>query len=198
MNQFKNEYISAGLCRINRIHHPAGAKKPIILLHGAKFDADTWLQLGTLEQLIQVGYPVHALDMPGFGKSQSCAAAESIVISAYIQQEELDRPVIIGPSRGGRYALELYFSHPDLVGGLVLVGTVGVQENISRFKEIMVPCLLVWGSEDTISDPENGCFLKQEIPDAELVILLGAPHPCYLEKTEQWHQALLTFLEYRF
>ena len=198
MTLFRNEYISAGPCRINRIHHPGGTKKPIILLHGARFDADTWLQLGTLEQLIQVGYPVHALDMPGFGKSESCPTAESIVIAAYIQQEELDRPVIVGPSRGGRYALEFYFSNPELVGGLVLVGTVGIQENISRFKEIMVPCLLVWGSEDAISDPGNGRFLKREIPDAELVILQGAPHPCYLEKTEQWHQALLAFLEARF
>lgn len=198
MTQFRNDYISAGPCRINRIHHPKGTKKPIILLHGAKFEADTWLQLGTLEQLIQVGYPVHALDMPGFGKSQSCAAPESFVISAYIQQEDLDRPVIIGPSRGGQYALELYFAHPDRVGGLVLLGTAGIQENISRFKEIMVPCLLVWGSEDAISDPENGRFLEQEIQDSKLVILQGAPHPCYLEKTEQWHQTLLAFLEDRF
>ncbi len=146
----------------------------------------------------QTAHPVHALDMPGFGKSESCAAGESEVLAAYIQQEELDRPVIVGPSRGGRYALELYFAHPELVGGLVLVGTVGVQENTSRFKEISVPCVLVWGSEDAISDPENGHFLKQEIPDAKLVILQGAPHPCYLEKTEQWHQTLLAFLKARF
>ena len=198
MTQFNNEHISAGPCRINRIHHPAGTRKPIILLHGAKFEADTWLQLGTLGRLVEAGHPVHALDMPGFGKSESCAAQETDVIAAYIRQENLERPVIIGPSRGGRYALEFSFAHPDLVGGLVLVGTVGVQEHSSRFKDIPVPCLLVWGSEDSISDPENGHFLKQEIPDAKLVILEGAPHPCYLEKTEQWHQTLLAFLDERF
>lgn len=198
MTALRNEHISAGPCRINRIQHPAGTKKPIILLHGAKFEADTWLQLGTLERLSKADHPVHALDMPGFGKSESCAAQETEVIAAYIRQENLDKPVLIGPSRGGRFALEFNFAYPELLGGLILVGTVGVQENKSRFKDISVPCLLIWGSEDTISDPQNGYLLNREIPDSELLILEGAPHPCYLEKTEEFHQAVIAFLNERY
>ncbi len=198
MTALRNEHISAGPCRINRIQHPAGTKKPIILLHGAKFEADTWLQLGTLERLSKADHPVHALDMPGFGKSESCAAQETEVIAAYIRQENLDKPVLIGPSRGGRFALEFYFAYPELVGGLILVGTVGVQENKSLFKDISVPCLLIWGSEDSISDPQNGYLLNREIPDSELLILEGAPHPCYLEKTEEFHQAVIAFLNERY
>ncbi len=198
MTQFNNEHVAAGPCRIKRIAHPAGGKKTVIFLHGAKFEADTWLQLGTLDRFIAEDFPIHALDMPGFGKSETCAATAAEVLQAYIRQEHLDRPVIVGPSRGGRFALELYFARPELVGGLILVGTVGIEDNASRFKDITVPCLLVWGSEDAISDPENGRFLNREIPDSQLVILEGAPHPCYLEKTEQFHQALIDFLNARF
>lgn len=198
MSSLTAEQTAAGPCRINRIHHPGAGRKPVILLHGAKFEAETWLNLGTLDVLIERGYPVHALDMPGFGKSQTCQAAKSEVLREYISRENLNLPVIVGPSRGGRYALETYFAHPELIGGLVLVGSVGIEENKSRFRTLSVPCLLVWGSGDTISDPENGQFLNREITDSRLVILEDAPHPCYLDKTELWHQSLLQFLDERF
>ncbi len=198
MTSLTPEQTTAGPCPINRIHHPAGRKKAIILLHGAKFEAETWLNLGTLDLLKDNGYPVHALDMPGFGKSEPCPAPETEVIQTYIRAEHLEKPVIVGPSRGGRSALEAYFAHPEGIGGLVLIGSVGITENRSRFKDISVPCLLVWGSADSISDPENGRFLDREIPDSRLVVLEGAPHPCYLEKTDLWHQTLLSFLQDKF
>ncbi|MCF8104688.1 MAG: alpha/beta hydrolase [Desulfohalobiaceae bacterium] len=198
MTSLTPDQTTAGPCRINRIRHPAAGKKPVIFLHGASFEAQTWLNLGTLDLLKDNGYPVHALDMPGFGRSEPCAAAETEIIQAYISAENLEKPVIVGPSRGGRYALETYFAHPEGIGGLVLVGSVGIAENESRFKDIRVPCLLVWGSEDTVSNPENGRFLDREIPDSKLVILDGAPHPCYLEKADPWHKSLLSFLREKF
>lgn len=198
MSALTPQQTSAGPCRINRIHHPGGGKRPVILLHGAAFEAATWLDLGTLDLLLENGYPVHALDMPGFGGSEKCRAAKNEVIKEYIIRENLQQPVIIGPSRGGRYALETYFFYPEYVGGLVLVGSVGITEHKSRFRSISIPCLLVWGSADTVSDPENGRFLEREIPDSRLVILEGAPHPCYLEQKGLWHQSLLSFLEEKF
>lgn len=39
---------------------------------------------------------------------------------------------------------------------------------------------------------------KGEIPDAELVMLEGARHPCYLDQPNEWHERLLAFLQTRF
>jgi len=54
--------------------------------------------------------------------------------------------------------------------------------------------LLVWGEKDAVSPLANARFLQQEIPDAELVVLKNAPHPCYLEQPDAWHQSLTAFL----
>jgi pimeloyl-ACP methyl ester carboxylesterase len=164
-------------------------------LHGAKFSSETWQKIGTLDILTDAGYKVHALDMPGFGRSPQCDMQSPETLKGIIQQEELNRPVIVGPSMGGAYSLETYFTYPDLLAGLVLVGTVGVKNFQSRFKEIALPCLLVWGDKDNISPLQSAHFLEQEIQNSRLVILQGARHPCYLDDPEKWHSELLIFLE---
>lgn len=197
MNTIIQKTIQTGPCDLNCIHFPDGTRKSILLLHGAKFSAETWRELGTLDRLAQAGFEALAVDMPGFGHSPQCDIPTVEVLTGVIEALDMDRPVLIGPSRGGRYCQDLIFTRPELVGGLVLVGAVGVEENKDRFKTIGVPCLLVWGSDDQVSPVPNAKFLDQEIPDSKLVIVEGASHPCYLDRPEVWHQELLGFLNAR-
>ena len=95
---------------------------------------------------------------------------------------------------GGRIALNFTLDNPGLVSGLVLVGGVGIQENLERLKEISLPCLGVWGGKDVISPLANGELLEQEVKGAELAIIANAPHPCYLDQPDEWHRILLGFL----
>jgi pimeloyl-ACP methyl ester carboxylesterase len=183
---------------IHCLSEKSGSKGDVLLLHGAKFSSATWRELGTLETLAEAGYRVHALDMPGYGSSPHSSAPADRVLREALRQLAPDGAVLVGPSMGGRHCLDLYFSSPDGIRGLILVGTVGVGAYRERFREIAVPCLLVWGSEDTISPPDNARFLEQEIPDAELLMLEGARHPCYLDRPREWHERLLAFLRDRF
>lgn len=95
---------------------------------------------------------------------------------------------------GGSICLDYYFTWKDTVSSLILVGTVGIQKHRDRFRSINVPCLLIWGENDTISPLTCARFLKQEIPVAKLVVLENASHPCYLDQPEQWHRSLAAFL----
>ncbi|MDH5525646.1 MAG: alpha/beta hydrolase [Desulfobulbaceae bacterium] len=169
--------------------------KAVIMLHGMKFQAETWRELGTMAILAEAGFHVIALDLPGFGKSPQSEMKHDAVLSCFIEKMGLDCPVLVGPSMGGRVSLEFGLDHPGQVGGLVLVGAVGVPENQARLGEITVPCLAVWGSEDAISSPANADILTAAIDDARKVIIDGAAHPCYLDQPGNWHGALLSFLK---
>ena len=190
--------VQAGPCTVHFLEAGAPGGQGVLLLHGMSFQAQTWQEIDTLTQLASAGHHAAALDLPGFGKSAPCTATPEEVLQEFIREVKLDRPVLVGPSMGGRVSLEFALAHPELVGGLVLVGAVGVQENRTRLGQIKVPCQIVWGGADSISPLENGRILESEIPDASLEVLDGAPHPCYLEQTDRWHQILLHFLKERF
>jgi pimeloyl-ACP methyl ester carboxylesterase len=124
--------------------------------------------------------------------------AHEAVLEAFIQREDLSRPVLVGPSMSGRISLDFAIKHPESVGGLVLIGAVGVREKSEQLDMIRVPCLIVWGSADTIAPLDYGRLLHQKIQGAELRIFDNAGHPCYLDQPDLWHQELLTFLNKNF
>jgi len=169
----------------------------VILLHGMKFQAETWRELGTLEVLAGMGLRVLAVDMPGFGRSPACPAQPVEVLARLYDRLGLDRAVLIGPSMGGRIALEFAITHPSRIAGLILIGAVGVEENRADLALITAPTLIVWGGEDQISPLANSDILLAELKDARRDIYPGAPHPCYLEEPDRWHTSLRTFFTHR-
>ena len=166
---------------------------PVILLHGMKFQAATWHELGTLDVLSGLGLHVYAVDMPGFGQSPVCECEPVEVLLRFIARLGLDRVVLIGPSMGGRIALEFGIKHPERLAGLILAGAVGVEENRSGLARIAVPTLIVWGSQDQVSPLANSDILLAGIPHAQREIFPDAPHPCYLAQPDRWHASLQTF-----
>ena len=166
----------------------------VLLLHGMKFKAATWQETGTLLKLADAGYRAIALDMPGFGRTPAADIKPAEILKEVISRTSQERAILIGPSMGGRIALNFTLANPGLVAGLILVGGVGIQENRERLKELSLPCLGVWGGEDAISPLANGELLKQEVEGAELAVIEGAPHPCYLDQPDEWHRILIGFL----
>lgn len=191
----KEHSLKIGSCTLWCVQDLAGDRGDIVLLHGAKFSSATWRETGTLLVLRKAGHRIHALDMPGFGKSGPCQAAPVDILHGFIAQEKLDSPILVGPSMGGGICLDYYFTWPDTVSGLVLVGSVGIDRHRDEFADIKAPCLLVWGENDAISPLSGARYLEKTIPDAELVVLPKAPHPCYLDQPDLWHESLLAFLQ---
>jgi abhydrolase domain-containing protein 14 len=186
--------ITAGPCELNCLKAGSAKGKDILLLHGMSFQAQTWADLGTLEVLGMAGYDVTAVDMPGFGLSKKCGTGPIDVLLKIFEADSLKKPVIVGPSMGGRICINFTLEHQEMVGGLVLVGSVGVDENRERIKTIRVPTLIVWGEKDHIAPISNAEFLNREIKGSKLLVIPKAKHPAYLDNPEMFHDALLEFL----
>ncbi len=198
MAEIISRNVDVGPCTVYSLQTKNTSGQDIVLLHGARFQAATWKELKTLDRLCNAGYRPHAIDLPGFGKSPRCTVAHEAVLEAFIEEEKLSRPVLVGPSMSGKISLDFALKHPGSVGGLVLIGAVGVREKSEQLDTIRVPCLIVWGSTDTVAPLENGRLLHQKIQGAELRIFDNAGHPCYLDQPDLWHQELLTFLRKNF
>lgn len=187
--------VAFGKCTINTLRVEDEGGKDILLLHGMSFKADTWRELGTIDALGTAGYNVSAADMPGFGETPKCGTNPQNALKALIEAAGLDKPVLVGPSMGGRISLNFALDNQEMVGGLVLIGCVGVEENIERLKTLKVPVLIVWGTKDNIAPIVNAHTLDKEIPNSRLVIIEGAPHPAYLAQPELWHAELIKFMD---
>ena len=190
--------VGVGPCIVHGLQTKNTEGQDILLLHGARFEAATWKELTTLDRLGDAGYRPYAIDLPGFGNSPRCPVAVETLLQELIQQEKLSRPVLVGPSMSGRIILDFALKQPEFVGGLILIGAVGVRKKSEQLDTIRVPCLILWGSADTVAPLDSGHLLREKIPQAELRIFDDAGHPCYLDQPDLWHQELLAFLHKNF
>jgi pimeloyl-ACP methyl ester carboxylesterase len=102
----------------------------VLLLHGwgARIEA-----MGPILEGLSADLTMHAVDLPGFGES-GLPPAQPWGVSDYAEWTRaliaslgLDRPALVAHSHGGRIAIRLATTHPDLIGKLVLVDAAGIR-----------------------------------------------------------------------
>lgn len=101
-----------------------GAAPPILILHGAGYyDSADWIDVAS--ELAADGREVVAFDARGYGRSQWSPSADYSLhaqlndITALIDHLGWERPVLLGHSRGGSFALRFADAHPERVGAAV-------------------------------------------------------------------------------
>ncbi|WP_269685751.1 alpha/beta fold hydrolase [Flavobacterium lacustre] len=99
-----------------------GSGKPLLILHGFLGMSDNWKTLGA--QFATEGYQVHLLDLRNHGRSfQSEAFSYQVMMQdvlAYCKDNSLESINIIGHSMGGKVAMLLATTHPELVDKLIV------------------------------------------------------------------------------
>uniref|UniRef100_U3D066 Protein ABHD14A n=1 Tax=Callithrix jacchus TaxID=9483 RepID=U3D066_CALJA len=172
-----------------------------VLLHGKAFNSHTWEQLGTLQLLSQRGYRAVALDLPGFGnsassKEASTEAGRAELLAKALRDLEVQNAVLVSPSLSGRYALPfLMRGHHQLHGFVPIAPTSTQNYTQEQFWAVKTPTLILYGELDQILARESLRQLRH-LPNHSVVKLHNAGHACYLHKPQDFHVALLAFLDH--
>lgn len=106
----------------------AGSGRPVVLVHAGIADSRMWN-----DQFLPFAerYQVIRYDQRGFGQSSAPASQFAFYDDLFLLLRRLDvaQAVLVGCSLGGAIAIDLALSHPEVVDGLVLVGSgLGGQE----------------------------------------------------------------------
>jgi 3-oxoadipate enol-lactonase len=101
-------------------YEQAGRGRPIVLLHEGIADRRMWDREFSL---LGRDHRVVRYDLRGYGGSTPATSKYSPVrdLVAVLDHLGLTRPLIVGPSVGGKIALDLTLAYPDRVGALLLI-----------------------------------------------------------------------------
>lgn len=99
-----------------------GEGKPLVIVHGFLGMSDNWKSLAG--QFAAQGFQVHALDMRNHGKSAHSEEFTYEVMAKdvleYCEVHQLKNICLLGHSMGGKIAMLLATTHPDLVEKLIV------------------------------------------------------------------------------
>ena len=115
------------LCGVTFTYTVAGKGLPVVLMHGWGCNHTT---LASIERLLVPHFTVYNVDFPGFGESTEPSEVWGVddytrLIEQFIKSENIQNPILLGHSFGGRVGI-LYASRND-VRKLVLVDAAGIK-----------------------------------------------------------------------
>lgn len=117
----------------------AGEGPVVLLIHGQPGAGADWVALA---ELLSADHRVLAPNRPGWGSDPRPAiglSANADALEVLLQAVAApERVTVVGHSLGGGIALQLALRHPQRVGALVLIGSVGVSGALSGFDRLLV------------------------------------------------------------
>jgi pimeloyl-ACP methyl ester carboxylesterase len=130
----------------------AGQGDPVVLIHGSGPGVTSYANWRLVLPALAENFRVLAPDMAGFGFSERPANIEYGVqtwadqVVGLMDTLELPKAHLVGNSFGGAIALRIATQHPDRVGKLVLMGSMGVPFPITEGLE------RVWGYQPSFEN----------------------------------------------
>lgn len=139
-----------------------GNGQPVIMIPGLTCDGAVWNE--TIEAMGK-GYQYHVMTLPGFAENEPLADVEAgffkqveAMVLDYIDENNIEKPIIIGHSLGGFMALNIAIKRPDLPSKLVIVDSLpyltGIQfpqastpEQAEQMAKQMTTMVLASGSQ---------------------------------------------------
>jgi N-formylmaleamate deformylase len=134
-----------------------GTGRPIILIPGLATPGAVWDD--TVNHL-QGKYQCHVITIAGFGqmpavKSEHLLADVRDELIAYIRNQKLEKPMIVGHSLGGDVALDIAENAPELPGNIVVV------DSLPFIAAVMLPGVTDAAGAKTAADSMRSRIEKQ-------------------------------------
>jgi 2-hydroxy-6-oxonona-2,4-dienedioate hydrolase len=173
-----------------RIHYwEAGAGHPVLLLHGGGPGATGWTNYSQNIGPLARHFHVFALDMPGWGDSDTPADDEGYdhvpVVAEFLDAHGIEKAALVGNSMGGLTSIATATLHPDRVSHLVTMGapapiylimspagpTEGIKVLAQAYRET-TPANMKRLVETMVYD---GSFATDELAEARAAAALAKP-----------------------
>ena len=133
-------------------YHDQGSGHPVLLLHGSGPGVTAWANWRLVIPALAERFRVIAPDMVGFGYTERPAGVE-YSMDLWVRHAidlldalEIEKTHLVGNSYGSALALSLTINHPERVERLVLMGSVGVDFELTPGLDA------VWGYEPSIEN----------------------------------------------
>ena len=99
-----------------------GSGQPLVILHGVFGSADNWLTLG---KRFAEDFEVHLIDQRNHGASahsnEFSYPAMAADLAEYLSTHQLQNPILVGHSMGGKVVMEFALRNPDAFQKVVVV-----------------------------------------------------------------------------
>ena len=110
--------------------------KPLVILHGVFGFLDNWLTIG--KTISEQGFVVYLVDQRHHGRSPHEGSLDFPTLAAdlkeFLSQQNLDNPILLGHSMGGKTVMEYAVNNPDTFEKLVVVDIAPKQYPIHHTK----------------------------------------------------------------
>lgn len=107
---------------MNLFYREMGEGQPMIILHGLFGASDNWLSIG---KVLAEQYKVYLVDQRNHGQSphddEFSYPAMAGDLKEFIEQHDIDNPIIIGHSMGGKTAMQFALENQDAFDKLIVV-----------------------------------------------------------------------------
>ena len=100
-----------------------GHGQPMVILHGLFGSSDNWLTIS--KTIADQGFAVYLLDQRNHGRSLHSSAFDYNLMAAdlheFLTQHNLQKPILVGHSMGGKTVMQYATNYPDTFDKLVIV-----------------------------------------------------------------------------
>lgn len=91
-------------------------------------------------------------------------------------------------------AMHQMFSKSPNAGYISCCAAIRDADFRQQLEQISVPTLVITGSDDPVTNPEEAEFLADHIPSAHLQVIFGTKHLCATESPKEYVDILLNFM----
>ena len=177
MRWTNGKFVDIGGVKVHYID--VGEGPAVLLLHGLGTSLITWQR--NVAPLVDAGYRVLALDLPGHGDSDKPRTLSYDPISGanllrqFLDLREVERASLVGSSAGGLVVGQFSIAYPDLVDRMVLVAAGGLGREVCWYLRLMsVPFLGELIYQPGLQNPidlskrifyQEPPFLKEVLPE---------------------------------